>query len=281
MLWKAVKLATLTTASAAAVGGVVFGSDLISYVRSSAHSVSLAVKDNVPVDFQIRRVRDLLDDSVPEMQKNIRLMAEQEVDIASMKTDIAQCRQSLDDEKARLQKLRDALASPLASFTFGEITYTRAQLTDELAQSFDDFKQAQAALEQKIQLLDTRQKALAEETVALERANTERAALQSQVDALEGRYHLVQATASGTDLSIDSSKLAQAQQAISDLRRQLDISEQVLATEARFTRPIQIDFVDEKELLSQVDSQLAAHPDQASAPSSPVTDDSGSVIAGR
>jgi hypothetical protein len=118
MLWKAVKLATLTTVSAAAVGGVVFGSDLISYVRSSAHSVSLAVKDNVPVDFQIRRVRDLLDDSVPEMQKNIRLMAEQEVDIASMKTDIAQCRQSLDDEKARLQKLRDALASPLASFTF-------------------------------------------------------------------------------------------------------------------------------------------------------------------
>lgn len=280
MLWKAVKLAAFTTASAAAVGGMVFGSDLVSYVRSSAHSVSLAVKDDVPVDFQIRRVRDLLDDSVPEMQKNIRLMAEQEVDIASMKTDIAQCRQSLDDEKARLQKLRDALASPLSSFTFGEITYTRGQLTEELAQSFDDYKQAEAALEQKIQLLDTRQKALAEETVALERANTQRAALQAQVDALEGRYHLEQATASGTDLSIDSSKLAQAQQAVTDLRRQLDVSEQVLATEAKFTRPIQIDVVDEKELLSQVDSQLSERPDSAPAPSSQVSD-AGSAVGGR
>src|SRR5580658_5036529 len=280
MLWKAVKLASLTTASAAAIGGMVFGSDLISYVRSSAHSVSLAVKDDVPVEFQIRRVRDLLDDSVPEMQKNIRLMAEQEVDIASMKTDIAQCRQSLDDEKSRLQKLRDVLTSPLTSFTFGDLTYTRAQLTDELAQSFDEYKQAEAALEQKVQLLDTRQKALAEETVALERANTERAALQSQVDALEGRYHLVQATAGGTDLSIDSSKLSQAQQEISDLRRQLDVSEQVLATEAKFARPPQIDVVDEKQLLSQVDSQLSQPADSVPAPS-PQLSDAGSVIGAK
>jgi len=260
MLWKAMKLAALTTASAAAIGGVVFGSDLVSYVRSSCHTVSLAVKDNVPVEFQIRRVRDLLDDSVPEMHKNIQLMAEQEVDIATLKTDIAQSKESLDDEKHRLQRLRDALASPVSTFTFGDLTYTRAQLTDELAQSFDDYKEAEAALEQKMQLLDTRQKALAEETVALERANTQRAALQAQVDGLEGRYHLVQATASGTDLDIDSSKLAQAQQAVTDLRRQLDISEQVLATEAKFARPIQVDVVDEKQLLSEVDSQLSSQP---------------------
>jgi hypothetical protein len=261
MLWKAVKLTALTTASAAAIGGLVFGSDLVSYVRSSCSTISTAVKDNIPVDFQIRRVRDLLDDSVPEMQKNIRLMAEQEVDISSMKTDIVQCRQSLDQEKRRLQKLRDALATSQSSFTFGELTYTREQLTEELAQSFDSYKQAEAALEQKAQLLDTRQKALAEETVAMERTNAQRAALQSQADALEGRYRLVQATASGTDLSIDSSKLAQAQQAMTDLQHQLDVSEQVLATEAKFTRPIQIDVVDEKELLSQVDAQLSQHGD--------------------
>jgi hypothetical protein len=280
MLWKAVKLAALTTAGAAAIGGVVFGSDLLSYVRSSAHSVSLAVKDNVPVDFQIGRVRDLLDDSIPEMQKNIRLMAEQEVDIASLKTDISESRQSLEDERHRLARLRDALGTSQTSFTFGDLTYTRTQLTDELAQSFDCYKQAESALEQKAQLLDTRQKALAEETVALERANAERAALQSQVDALEGRYHLEQATASGTDLSIDSSKLAQAQQAVTDLRRQLDISEQVLATEAKFTRPIQIDVVDEKELLSQVDSQLSGNPASTPAPADQVTDAAG-AIAGK
>jgi chromosome segregation ATPase len=272
MLWKAMKLAALTTASAAAVGGLVFGADLVSYVRSSCHSVSLAVKDNVPVEFQIRRVRDLLDDSVPEMQNNSRLMAEQEVDIASLKTDITQCRQSLDDEKRRLERLRDALSSVQMSFTFGDLTYSREQVEQELAQSFDNFKQAEAALEQKTQLLDTRQKALAEETVAMERANAQRAALQSQVDALEGRYRLVQATASGNDLAIDGSKLAQAQQVMADLRHQLDVSERVLATEARFAQPIQVDVVDEKELLEQVDAQLSDHQKPLPAPSGQVSD---------
>jgi hypothetical protein len=113
---------------------------------------------------------------------------------------------------------------------------------------------------------------LAEETVAMERANTQRAALQSQVDALEGRYRLVQATASGTDLAIDGSKLAQAQQVMADLRHQLDVSERVLATEARFAQPIQVDVVDEKELLEQVDAQLSDHQKPLPAPSGQVSD---------
>jgi chromosome segregation ATPase len=263
MLWKAVKLAALTTVSGAAIGGLVFGSDLVSYVRSSCNSVSQTVKDNVPVELKIRRVRDLLADSGPEMQKNIRIMAEQEVDIASLKSDIVLCRQSVDDEKHRLQRLRDALATPQETFTFGDLPYTREQLTDELAQSFDAYKQAEAGLDQKVRLLDTREKALAQETVAMERAKTQREALQAQIDALEGRYQLVQATASGTDLDIDSSKLTQAQQALTDLRHQLDVSEQILATEAKFARPIQIDVVNEKELLSQVDQHLADHPASA------------------
>jgi chromosome segregation ATPase len=260
MCWKAVKLLALTTVSAGAIGGLVFGSDLVSYVKSSCNTVSQTVKDNVPVELKIRRVRDLLADSGPEMQKNIRIMAEQEVDIASLKSDMTQCRQSLDDEKHRLQRLRDALATPQTTFTFGDITYTRDQMADELAQSFDAYKQAEAALDQKNRLLDTREKALAAETVAMERAKSQREALQSQVDALEGRYQLVQATATGTDLDIDSSKLTQAQQALTDLRHQLDVSEQILATEAKFARPIQIDVVNEKELLSQVDQQLTDHP---------------------
>ena len=158
MFWKTMKLTALTTAGAAAIGGLAFGTDLVSYVRSSCREVSSTVKDNVPVEFQIRRVRDLLDESGPEMQKNIRLMAEQEVDMESMKTDIAQCKLSLEDQKHRLTKLRDTLNTPQTSFTFGDLTYTREQLTEELAQSFDNYKQAEATLQQKAQILDTRKK---------------------------------------------------------------------------------------------------------------------------
>jgi hypothetical protein len=42
-----------------------------------------AVKDAVPIEFQIQRARDSLNDIIPEMQANIRLIAQQEVEIAA------------------------------------------------------------------------------------------------------------------------------------------------------------------------------------------------------
>src|SRR4030095_2207859 len=88
MIWKGIKVAVLGTAAAAVVGGLVLGSDLGSYVKSSVRTVSTAMKDNVPVEFELRRARDLLDDILPEMQANIRAIAEQEVEIASLKAEI-------------------------------------------------------------------------------------------------------------------------------------------------------------------------------------------------
>ena len=266
MLWKALKLGALTVGGGALIGGLVLGSDLGSYVRSSCKSMRIAVKDNIPIDFQLRRARDLLDEPGPEMKQNVRLMAEQEVEIASLKGEIEQARQGLGEEKLRVAKLRDCLSTAQTSFTFGDFAYTREQLKQELARRFNLFKEAESALDGKQQLLVNRQKALAAAMQAMDTARAERAALQSQVEALEGQYRLVEATSTGTNVQIDNSKLAQAQKVIAEVRKQLDISEHVLAHEAKFTQPMQIDVIDEKDLLTQVDAHLNGKPQVAAAP---------------
>src|SRR3954447_25131323 len=98
MIWKAIKVGVLSTAAAAVVGGIVFGSDLGSYVKSSARCVSTAMKDNVPVEFELRRARDLLDEILPEMQANIRAIAEQEVELTNLKSEIADNDKALADQ---------------------------------------------------------------------------------------------------------------------------------------------------------------------------------------
>jgi hypothetical protein len=229
MLWKAIKLGALTTGGAAVLGGMLFGSDLTSYVGSSFHSVSLAVKENVPVEFQIRRARDLLDATGPEMQKNIRLIAEEEVDIASLHGDITQANQSLAAEKVRLQMLRDDLGAGQANFTIGE----------------------------------NREKALAAANQAMQVASDQRAGLQSEIDGLEAHYRLIQATAVGTDVQVDNTKLAQAEKVVDDVRRQLSISEHMLAEEAKFAHVAPDDVTNEKDLLTQVDAYLPSQPPAA------------------
>src|SRR6476469_811818 len=145
MLWKAIKIGAITTGGTAILGGLALGSELGSYVRTSVHEVRTSVKDNIPIDFELRRARNLLDGVGPELHNNIRLVAEQEVEIANLKGELQQSHQNLDAEKMRIEKLRNCLSTSKTSFEFGGLDYTRAQLTQELSRQFTHFKEAEVA----------------------------------------------------------------------------------------------------------------------------------------
>ena len=83
------KRSVIVVAGVAVVGSVLFGRDVASYVRSSAKSVRTVVKDSVPIEFELRRARDLLDEIIPEMHASIKLIAQEEVEVAGLNVNIA------------------------------------------------------------------------------------------------------------------------------------------------------------------------------------------------
>ena len=245
-------------------GGSMFWEQLTSYVRSSARSVRLAVKDNIPVDFELRRAHDLLDEIGPEMHNNVRAIAEQEVEVATLQRDINESKLSIGDERTRVTKLRDAVAGGQTSFTFGDMSFSHNQMTQELSRRFMHLKEAETAVAAKQDLLENRQKSLIAAQEALENAKSQKAALEAQIEGAGGCNHkLVQAKSQSASqpVEFDHSKLAQAKQVIGDIHKQLDVAEHVLAHEAKFTQSIPVDAVDEKDLLTQVDR----HPDRRNA----------------
>lgn len=256
MLWKMAKIGAMTTGGALLAGGLVFGTDLGSYVRSSYHEVRASVKDNIPIEFELRRARDLLDGVEPELHQNIRLVAEQEVEIANLKNDLKDGQLNLAAEKQRIEKLRNCLATEQTSFEFGGLEFTRPQLTQDLSRQFTHFKEAETAMAAKTELLSNREKSLAAAMDAMETAKAQKATLEAQIEGLEAQYRLVQAASKGTDVQMDHSKLAQAQRVVGDIRKQLAVAEHVLAHEAKFTQDVPIDTVNEKDLLAQVDEHL-------------------------
>ena len=256
MIWKAFKVTLASSAALLLVGGFVFGKELASYISSSARAVQCSVKDNVPVEFQLQRARDLVDDIVPEIQANVKQIAQQEVEIEALRHDIDQSDQNIVVEKKRIAKLRDCLASKETSFTIANCVYNRDQLKEDLGRRFDFAKEAEVVLTGKKRLLENRQKSLASAMQVLDRAGTQKSMLESQIAALEGQNQLVKASSVGTSVQIDSSKLAQSQKLIDDIKKQLDVAERVLAHQSRFVDPIQIDVVSDKDLVSQVDDFL-------------------------
>jgi chromosome segregation ATPase len=257
MICKLIKLGLLSAVGLTVAGGLVFGRELCSYVSSSARSVRTAVKDAVPVDFELRRARDLVDDIIPEMHACVRMIAQQEVEIAQLNKDIEQSRKQLDEERTRVAKLREALASPQSSFTFNGFSWSREQVKEDLAHRFDNLKEAEVVLSGKQRLLENRQRSLAAAMQTLDRTRSQKSLLESQIAALEGQNQLVKAASVGSELNIDNSKLAQSEKLIAEIKKQLDVAERVLAHESRFVQPIPVDAISEKDLVNEIDAHLA------------------------
>jgi len=240
------------------VGVLLFGGDALSYLSSSAKSVRAAVKESVPPEFELRRARDLLEQILPEMQANIRLIAEEEVEIESLRAEIQQAEVALAKERSRVNRLRELLRTQQAAYRLGGYEYSREQVMEELARRFEQLKEAEAILAAKRRLLRNREQSLRAAMQMLERTRTQKARLEAQIESLEAQWRLVKAASAGSRFQIDRSKLAQTEKLIREIKKRLDVAERMLAHEARFVQAIEIDEVDEQELLAEVDHYLAA-----------------------
>lgn len=258
MVMKWLKRGSIVVVSLCLVGGLLFGSDVVSYVRSSAKSVQAAVKDSVPIEFELRRARDLLEEIIPEMHANIRLIAEEEVEVAALKADITESEKSMQDEQARIKTLRGALERPQAQYCFSGKEYPRSYVKDDLARRFEHFKESELVLASKRRLLSSRERSLHAAMGLLERTRTRKRTLEDKIEALASQHRLVKAAAVGSQIQVDSSKLAQTEKLIAQIKKRLDVAERVLAQESHFVQSIRIDTIAEKDLLTQVDEYFSS-----------------------
>lgn len=257
MCFKPIKSIVTLALIAVIVAGVVFGKDMVSYLRSSTTSMQRAVKDAIPVEFELQRARDLLEEIIPEMQANIKLIAQEEVEVAALNSDIAQSEKRLDKQEQRVSQLRRKYDTFNAAYASDTTPVDRENLTRQLSQHFDRFKEAQAVLKSKHRLLASRQQSLSAAVQLLERTRTEKTLLAGKIEMLQSQHRLVQAASVGSRIQIDGTKLAQTEKLIGQIKKRLDVAERILAHESRFVDNIAQDEISEEDLLRQVDKYFS------------------------
>ena len=253
MIFRWVKLGVITTVGLGLVGGLLFGSDVVSYVKSSAKGVRTAVKDSVPVEFELRRARDMLEEIIPEMHANIRLIAQEQVEVACLKGEIAKAHEALQDEQTKVKTLRIALEQPQAQFRFAGRDYTRYEVKEDLAARFERYKESEMVLASKVKLLDARERSLDAAMQVLERTKSQKRILENKIESLASQYRIVKAASVGSQIQVDDGKLAQTEKLITEIQKRLDVAERVLAYETKFVESIPVDTVPEQNLVAQVD----------------------------
>jgi len=258
MIMKWLKRGAIVTMGCCVAGALLFGGDAASYVRSSAKSVQTAVKDSVPIEFELRRARDLLEDIIPEMHANIRLIAEEEVEVAALKASIVESENSMQDEQMRIKTLRAALETSQVRYSFSGREYPRSYVKEDLARRFEHFRESELVLASKRRLLTSRENSLHAAMGLLDRTRGRKRTLEDKIEALAAQHRLVKAAAVGSRIQFDSSKLAQTEKLIVQIKKRLDVAERVLAQESHFIQAIPVDTVVEKDLLTQVDDYFSA-----------------------
>jgi chromosome segregation ATPase len=255
MTRKLIKTVVMVAIGGAVIGSIVFGTDALSYVRSSSRSVQNAVKNSIPLRFELQRARDMLEEIIPEMHTNIKLIAQEEVEIAALKSDIERSEELLVKAEHRIEKLRNMHTLHKASYRFNSQTVDRQQLTGELAHRFEQFTEAQVIVESKRRLLSARKQSLQGALKLLEKTRSQKTILASKIETLESQHRLVQAASVGAPVKIDNTKLAQTEKLLKHIKKRLDVAERILAHQAHFVDPLALDEqpIDEEELLSQID----------------------------
>lgn len=255
------KIPLLAAAAIVVVGILFFGGNFTSYVRTSAKSVQNAVQDAVPIEFELKRARDLIEAILPQLQAQVRLIAEEEVQIARLEEDIEQGVAQMKSERASLVALREKADTTFVSVSVGKNKLSREQCIDQLHSRFERFKQREQALESKRRLLEGRQKSLSAALAMLETTKDRKVQLQQKVEALAAENRLVSASRIEAGRSIDGSSLSQADELLSEIQTRLDVAQRVLTYEQDLETIVLDDvsessWIDEDQVLSEIDAHL-------------------------
>lgn len=255
------KIPLLAAAAFIVVGVLFFGGNFTSYVRTSAKSVQNAVQDSVPIEFELKRARDLIEAILPQLQAQVRMIAEEEVQIARLEEDIDRNVAQMKSERASLVALREKADTTLVSVSVGNNTLSREQCIDQLHSRFERFKQREQALQSKRRLLEGRQKSLSAALAMLETTKDRKVQLQQKVEALAAENRLVSASRIEAGRAIDGSSLSRADDLLTEIQTRLDVAQRVLAHEQDLESIVlddvgESDWIDEKQVLSEIDAHL-------------------------
>jgi len=247
-----IKKIAIASGGALVVGLFFFGADAVSYVRTSAGCVKDSVRNSVPIEFQIERARGMIKDLVPEVRKNMHVIAKEEVEVERLEKQIAQAEERAQREKAEMMRLKSDLATGEKVFRYAGRSYSAVQVKQDLANRFERFKTSDATLGSLRDIHAARKRSLEAAQQKLEGMLAARRQLLVEVENLEARLQMVSAAQTTSEYHFDDSRLGRVKELVGELRTRLDVAERMVNAEGYFHDEIPLEETDAENIVDQI-----------------------------
>lgn len=234
------------------VGLLIGGTSVISYVRTSAGYMADSVADSVPIEFEIERARNMIGNLVPEVRKNMHMIAKEEVRVKRLGEQIEQADARLAKDKGHMMRLKSDLETSRSVYQYAGRSYSYQQVKIDLANRLKRYKTSDDTLSSWEQMYDARKKSLEASRQKLEGMLASKRQLEVAVENLEARLQMVEAAKATSQYQFDDSRLGKVKELVSNLQNRLDVASKLVEAESNFHDEIPLDEPATEDIIEQV-----------------------------
>ncbi|MGN6136199.1 MAG: hypothetical protein ACTHOU_17065 [Aureliella sp.] len=244
----------LVLLSGLAIGGLVFvyGTSLRSYVRTGWNSAGDQVRQTVPIQWEIKRARQMIEDLKPEIAANMQLVAREEVGVERLAGEVAAKNQQIAKAKQDILRLKGNLESGSTHFVYAGRNYTGQQVKDDLAGRFKQFQVHEKTATKLAQILTARERNLDAARRKLDEMLSAKRQLEVEVENLQARLTMVEVAQTASPVSIDDSQLSSTRQLLDEIRTRIDVAEKLASSEGALEGSIPLDEAASDDLLGEI-----------------------------
>lgn len=217
----------LGTVLVAGTSGLLLGTSTMSYVRTGVHSLRDSVKDQIPIEVEIKRARELIAGLKPEIADNLKRIAREEVDVAKLQREVSAKQTALCQSKEAILKLKEDVESGVRFVTYKGKKYSAEQVRHDLADRFKHHQTLEATSDKLEKVLDARERNLVAARRKLDEMLSAKRELEVQVENLQARLTMVQVAQAGSEFAVDDGALGQVRQALDEIATRIDVAEKL------------------------------------------------------
>ena len=248
MLKKIAILSAVGLASTAALAGT----GAWSYMRTGIRCASESVHESVPITWEIKRARQMIQDLKPEIARNLQVVAREESGVQRLASEIKAKEDQLAKSRGDIMRLKGDLESGSVRFVYAGRSYTEVQVKEDLSNRFKQFQVHEETTAKLNQVLTAREKNLEAARRKLDSMLAAKRELEVEVENLQARMTMVEVAQTSSPVSIDDSHLSSTRQLLDDIRTRIDVAERMVASEGALDGAIQLDEPASENLLDEI-----------------------------
>ncbi|KAA5543803.1 hypothetical protein FYK55_11560 [Roseiconus nitratireducens] len=246
--------AILAGGAVALMSSLAVGVPVVSYLRCGVSSLRDSASNSVPLEWELKRARQMITDLKPEISDNAKRIAREKIEVVHLEKQLDETETRLAKAQGDIQRLSGDLEGGNEYFTYAGRSYTSTQVQEDLKNRFKRYKTRRATADKLQQMLSARQASLNAAEERMEAMLSARRQLEVEVENLQARLGALRVAQTSSQLNLDDSQLSQTRSLLDEIATRIDVEEETMQVDAEYFGEIDLDEPQDENLLDDIAS---------------------------